>query len=135
MPTPVLAYLVALPVFLALDAVWLSIMAPRLYKATLGDVVLESFALAPAALFYLLYGVGLVVFAVLPGLASGRLLTTFGHGALFGLVAYGTYNLTNLATLKPWTTQLAVVDMTWGAVATGLAAVATVAVLGWVGRG
>lgn len=135
MPTPVLAYLIALPAFLALDAVWLSLMGPRLYKQTLGDVLVEPFALPPAILFYLLYGLGLVVFAVLPGLASGRLVTAFGQGALFGLVAYGTYNLTNLATLKPWTAQLAAIDMAWGASATGAATVIAVLVLDWIGRG
>lgn len=134
MPTPILAYLIALPAFLVLDAIWLTLMASRLYKPTLGPLLLEPFALGPAALFYGLYGIGLVVFAVLPGLASGKLITTFGYGALFGLVAYGTYNLTNLATLKGWTNQLSAIDMAWGATGTGLATLAAVAALRWLGR-
>ncbi|MDE2016454.1 MAG: DUF2177 family protein, partial [Hyphomicrobiales bacterium] len=80
--------------------------------------------LGAAAAFNLLYVAGLVAFGVMPGLASGRWTTSLAWGAAFGLVAYGTYDLTNQATLRNWSTTLSVVDMAWGAVLSGAASVA-----------
>ena len=94
-----IAYIASAVVFLALDAAWLTTMADRLYRPALGRLLLDKFEVAPAALFYLLYVTGIVVFAVSPGLASGRWTTSLGLGALLGLIAYATYDLTNQATL------------------------------------
>jgi len=121
-------YLAAMVTMVAVDMVWLGLMAPRLYKPTLGDIMLSGFNLPPAILFYLLYPVGLVIFAVNPALKSGSVGTALIYGALFGLFTYATYDLTNQATLRNWTAQLTIVDMTWGAV---LAAIAS-AVSFWV---
>jgi uncharacterized membrane protein len=116
-----IAYLVTGVVFLILDATWLSLMA-NTYRRLMGAVVLDSFALAPAAVFYLLYVAGIVGFAVLPAVNNGGWTSAALRGACLGLVAYGTYDLTNQATLKAWPLQLTILDMAWGTVATSLTA-------------
>lgn len=101
-------------VFLVLDAIWLTLAAEPLYRAELGPLLKEEFNLPVAAGFYVFYAVSLVVFAVRPAVASGRVAPAAGYGALLGATAYGTYDLTNLATLAGYTVTVAVVDMTWG---------------------
>lgn len=118
------AYLATMAVFFAIDFVWLGIVAKGFYREQIGPLLLDDFRVGYAALFYLLYGVGIVVFAVLPGLKSDSLLTALGFGALFGLIAYSAYDLTNLATLKGYTTTVAFVDMAWGTLLTGVSAAA-----------
>jgi uncharacterized membrane protein len=118
------AYGSALVVFGLVDAVWLSLMGSRLYRPTLGDILLPNLRLAPAVVFYLLFPLGIVVFAVIPALKSGAMATAFALGLLFGAIAYSTYDLTNYATLRNWTLQLTIADVAYGAVATALAAVA-----------
>jgi uncharacterized membrane protein len=127
-----LAYIASLAAFLAADGIWLSIMAPRVYRPAIGHLMADSFALSPAIAFYALYGIGLVAFAVLPGLASGKLMTAALYGALFGLVAYATYDLTNQATLRDWPLNLTLIDMAWGAFASGIAAMAGFAACSWL---
>src|SRR5689334_20017558 len=107
----VVAYFAALVPFGVIDAIWLSLMGPALYKPTLGDVLLPEIRLGPAIAFYLIFPIGLVVFAVLPGLRSGSILTALALGMLFGALAYATYDLTNFATLRNWTLQLTVLDI------------------------
>ena len=118
------AYLTVLVVFGAIDAGWLTIMGPLLYRPTLADILLESLRVAPAVIFYLFYPIGIVVFAVMPGLRAGSLTTTLLPALLFGAIAYATYDLTNLATLRNWTWQITLVDIGYGAIASGVAAVA-----------
>ncbi len=108
--------------FLVLDGLWLSIMAPLVYKPLLGPMMQEPFNLPPAALFYLIYIAGVVFFAVQPAFTSGHWSTAMVNGAALGFVAYATYDLTNHATLKNWPGMLTVVDMAWGTIATSLAA-------------
>ena len=117
-----IAYVSTAVVFLALDAVWLGTMAYRLYRPAIGHLMADRFSLAPAVLFYLLYVAGAVVFAVMPALASGRWTTALGLGALLGLLAYATYDLTNQATLSVWATKLTVLDIAWGTVLTAASA-------------
>lgn len=107
-------------VLLALDSVWLTTMAPILYRPNLGDTLQEPFRLVPAILFYLIYLFGILYFAVLPSLDSAKVSTAFIRGALLGLVCYGTYDLTNQATLKVWPTIVTVVDMAWGVAITAV---------------
>ena len=116
------AYAATLGVFLALDAVWLSTMAQRLYQPAIGHLMREGFAWEPALAFYLLYVLGLVVFAVLPGCASARARVAAWRGALFGLIAYATYDLTNQATLRDWPWAVTVIDLCWGTLVSGVAA-------------
>jgi uncharacterized membrane protein len=122
MKTYVVAYLATGLVFLAVDAVWLSAMNRLLYQSLLGPLLLERFRLIPAALFYLIYVFGLVFFAVGPALASGQWSAALLRGAVFGLIAYATYDLTNQATVKGWSAIVSAADMGWGAVASGTAA-------------
>ena len=110
------AYLVALAVFLGCDMVWLGLMAPRFYRPTLGDIAVAGVNLPPAIVFYAMYPIGLLVFAIQPALKSGSLTAAALYGALFGLFTYATYDLTNQATLRNWTLALTVVDVSWGAV-------------------
>ena len=117
-------YLAALIVFVAGDLTWLTLTEPGLYHPVIGPILADKPNMAAALVFYLLYLTGVTVFAIAPGLRSGRSRTALAHGALFGLVAYGVYDLTNEATLKLWSTGLSLVDMAWGAVITGLAALA-----------
>lgn len=118
------AYLSTLVVFLLCDMAWLGTMASRLYRPTLGDIMLGSPNLSAAAAFYLIYPVGLVIFAVLPALKSGNLLQATLSGALLGFFTYMTYDLTNQATLRNWTSQLSVLDIGWGTVLGAISATA-----------
>jgi uncharacterized membrane protein len=126
-----IAYPATALVFLALDAVWLTTMADRLYRPALGRLMLDRFELVPAAAFYLLYLVGVVFFAVAPGLESRRWTTALGHGALLGLVAYATYDLTNQATLRDWPWRVTIADLCWGTFVTGVAAAAGCRITAW----
>jgi uncharacterized membrane protein len=120
----VVAYAASAVVFLGLDLVWLGLIARSFYARQLGDLLRDSPSLSVAALFYALYVGGIVLFAISPALQSQSWRTALVLGLLLGLLAYGTYDMTNLATLRRWPVALALVDMTWGSLLTGLAATA-----------
>ncbi len=126
MLTSAIGYLVALSTFVAADMVWLGAMAPRFYRPTLGDIAISGVNLPPAIIFYAMYPIGLLIFAISPALRSGSLMTAAVYGALFGLFTYATYDLTNYATLRNWTLQLTVVDVAWGTVLGTVTSTATV---------
>lgn len=107
----IFAYLGTLLAFLVLDGLWLGVLMGPTYKSLLGPLMLDQPRLLPAALFYLLYALGCVILVVLP---SASWLRAARLGALLGLVAYGTYDLSNWATLHGWSAGLAVMDMAWG---------------------
>jgi uncharacterized membrane protein len=117
------SYIAALLLFFLADMVWLGTMSSRLYKPTLGDILLTDVSMIPAIVFYLVYPAGLVVFAINPALKSGSLATAATLGALFGLFTYGTYDLTNQATLRNWSTGLTLADMAWGSLLGSVTAV------------
>lgn len=117
-------YVAALAVFLALDAVWLNAVAKPMFERHLGTVLLDSPRLAVAAAFYALYVVGILYFAVWPAVSAGAAGRAALNGALLGFIAYGTYEATNLATLKGWTFGMLVLDTAWGAALTATAAMA-----------
>lgn len=121
------AYLGTLFAFLVLDGLWLGVLMGPTYKSLLGPLMLDQPRLLPAVLFYLLYVVGCVVLVVVPSASWQRAARL---GALLGLVAYGTYDLSNWATLQGWSAELAVMDMAWGTFLT--AACCTVG--HWCGR-
>ena len=120
----VVAYGASAVVFLAGDMTWLALMGPRLYRPVLGPILADRMRAGPALAFYGLYLLGVLAFAVAPGLRTGDWRRALAWGALFGLVAYATYDLTNQATLKTWATRLTLADMAWGAVLTAAAAAA-----------
>jgi uncharacterized membrane protein len=105
----------------ALDTVWIGSMADPLYRAELGDLLTEQPVWWAAMSFYLLHAMGLTVFVTAPAVASSSLQRTLLLGGLFGLCAYGTYDLTNLATLRGWSTLVTFADMAWGAVVSAIA--------------
>jgi uncharacterized membrane protein len=107
-------YVLALPVLLVVDGVWLGLVAKGFYRRELGPLMLDGFRLGPAALFYLLYAAGLVVLAIEPGLGRGSVLRAAVLGGVVGLVAYAAYDLTNYATLRGFTLRLVTVDLLWG---------------------
>ena len=117
------AYIATAIVFFGLDFIWLSNMANGFYRNRLGAMLLDQPNMVPAALFYLVYIAGVVYFAVLPAVNVGSWGTALISGALLGLVSYGTYDITNLATLKNWPVSITVVDMAWGTLLTGAAAI------------
>jgi uncharacterized membrane protein len=110
----VVGYLATALTFVAADMAWLGTMASRLYRPTLGDIAISGVNLPPAIIFYAIYPIGLLIFAIYPALRSGSLATAALSGALFGFFTYATYDLTNYATLRNWTLQLTLVDVAWG---------------------
>jgi len=122
----VVAYLATAVVFLGLDALWLSRVALGMYRQELGSLLLEKPNLPIAAAFYLLYVAGIVILAIVPALGDGGWIRALLMGAVLGLVAYGTYDITNLSTLRGWSVKLALVDIGWGTVLTAMSAT-----IGW----
>jgi len=118
------AYLSTALVFAVMDFIWLASTAERLYRPVLGSILADKVRLGPAVAFYLIYMAGVVIFAVWPALKSGNILTALIYGALLGVVAYATYDLTNMATLKVWSLKITLLDLAWGAFATATAAAA-----------
>ncbi len=124
MKADLVSYGAAALAMLCLDAVWLTLAANALYRPLLGDMMAPGFRPAPAVLFYAIYVAGIVIFAVSPALSSGRWATAATYGALLGFFCYATYDLTNQATLRNWSTIVTIVDMTWGTFLTACAATA-----------
>jgi uncharacterized membrane protein len=123
-------FLVAASTMLIIDGIWLGIMMQRFYKKQMGDLVAKNANFVAAGLFYVLYVAGLVYLIIAPALENKISLgETFIRGAVFGLVAYATYDLTNQATLKNWPTIVTVVDLIWGTLLTGTVAVIAVKIL------
>ena len=114
-----LAWLVAFVALLLLDGVWLGWLARGFYKREIGGLMAESVRLVPAALFYLFYPLGLVALALTPT-PSGA-VEALVRGAVLGLVAYGTYDLSNLSTLRGWSVAMTAVDIAWGTFASAAA--------------
>ena len=118
------AYVGTLIAFLAIDAVWLGVLSRGLYSRWIGHLMREEPLWPAAGVFYLMYVAGIVFFAVQPALGSGSWKTAALHGAVLGFIAYATYDMTNYATLKDWPLAMVLVDLAWGTLLTGTAAVA-----------
>ncbi len=113
-------FIVSLLALLAIDSVWLTVMAKKFYSQHIGHIMASSPNLVPAGAFYLVYSLGITFFVVTPAIQNNSSLTkVFLTGALLGLVAYATYDLTNHATIKNWPTIVTLVDLVWGALLTG----------------
>jgi uncharacterized membrane protein len=130
-----LGYVATGVAFALIDSVWLRTMYTRLYQPEIGELLMKGgFRMGPAIMFYLLYILGMMVFAVGPALKDGNWQTALVQGALLGFFCYMTYDLTNYATLKVWSTKVTVLDIIWGTVLTGSASFAgwwaTTAILG-----
>ena len=124
----VVLYFATLVVLLALDSLFLGILAKGFFTAQVGDMLGEVRPV-PAVLFYLLYVVGILIFV---SAGARGLQTTLLYGALFGLFCYATFDLTSLALLKHWSWAVAVVDISWGAVVTAVSSTAGLVVADWL---
>ena len=109
-------YFIALPVFFAIDMLWIGILAKNFYAQQIGFLMRTDINWVAAILFYLLYIVGLVLFVIAPAVEKGSWTHAVLFGALFGLIAYATYDLSNLATVKDWPLVVTIVDLIWGTV-------------------
>jgi uncharacterized membrane protein len=107
-------YIIAFLIFLAIDALWLGLVAPKFYKSQIGHLMSEKPNLIAALIFYLIFIVGVVYFVVNPAIEAGSISKVLISGALFGFIAYATYDLTNLATLRDWPITVTIVDLIWG---------------------
>lgn len=126
------AYLGAGLAFALIDAIWLTSVGPRLYRPALDEVLADNFNLPAAIAFYLVFIAGVLMLAILPAVREGAGWTrALGNGAMLGLVAYATYDLTNQATLKVWSLKITLADIGWGTVLTGCAALAGYAAYRW----
>ena len=110
------AYVVSLLTFLVVDGLWLGVVARKFYASQMGSLLRDNVNFLAAGGFYLAYVGGIVFFAVAPALADGSWKTAALRGAILGLLAYGTYDMTNLATIKDWPLTMSLVDMAWGTV-------------------
>jgi uncharacterized membrane protein len=122
------AYVASAVVFLVMDMVWLGYIAFGLYREQMGSLLAQPFNAAAAGAFYLLFLVGVMIFAVSPALNEGGVPRALMLGALFGFFTYMTYDLTSLAVIKDFPAKLAMIDIAWGTVVTALAAAAGTAV-------
>lgn len=115
-------FFVALLTFLLIDGVWLTVVAKNFYAKQLGYLMAKTPNLAAAGIFYIIYVISLVVLVVAPAVQKGSLQSAVFMGALLGLSAYATYDLTNLATVKDWPLMVTIVDLIWGTVLTATVA-------------
>jgi uncharacterized membrane protein len=125
-----ITYFTTLATFLAIDMLWLAWLARATYAAEMGDLVRKQPNVMAAAVFYLLYAAGLVFFAITPALKAGSVMQAAGLGAALGLVAYGTYDLTNLSVLNGFTLRIALLDLAWGTCLSAATAAISVAIIG-----
>ncbi len=118
-------YAIALPVFFAIDMVWLGVVAKDFYRAQIGSLLRPDVNWMAAIIFYLIFIGGLVAFVITPAMEKGSWMHALLFGAFFGLVCYATYDLTNLAVAKDWPLLVTIVDLIWGMVLASSVSVVT----------
>ena len=106
-------------IFLIIDVLWLNFAVKNFYRPNLGNLLLDKPVVWAAALFYLVYVIGVTIIVIQPSLNNNSLFQAFFVGCVLGIVAYGTYNLTNMATIKGWSPYVVFVDMLWGGILKG----------------
>ena len=114
-----LCFFLASTIFLVVDIIWLSITVKSLYRPFLGPLLNEKPVMWAAALFYIIYVFGLTLIVLKPALSDESVTSALWMGIVFGVVAYGTYNLTNMATIKNWSPTTVFIDIIWGGFLTG----------------
>ena len=124
----IIAATLAALIFGALDAMWLNWAGPNLYEPNIGEIMADSFNPVAAGAFYLIYLAGTLWFAIRPGLNSGKVSAALLNGVLLGALCYATFDLTSQAVFKVWSTKITIVDIAWGAFATG----STSAIVTWL---
>ena len=118
----VVATILASLIFLIIDVIWLSFATKSFYRPLIGNLLADKPVMWAAALFYILYVIGMAIVVIQPCMDSESIFKTVYTGFIFGLVAYGTYNLTNMAVLKGWSPTVTFVDMFWGGSLTAVSA-------------
>ena len=115
----IISFIFVSVIFLLIDVVWLSITVKSLYRPALGDLLKDKPVMWAAILFYIIYMIGVALIILKPALANDSILQALWTGVVFGVVAYGTYNLTNMATVNNWSASIVWIDMLWGGFLTG----------------
>ena len=110
----ILIFFIAFIIFFVIDILWLGLFAKKMYQSQIGYILAKKPNWYAAIVFYILYIVFLLIFAVMPALDKGSLTDAMLYGALFGFITYATYDLTNLATLDKWPLKVTIIDMIWG---------------------
>jgi len=122
-------FIVGFIVFLGIDAIWLGFIAKNLYSKTIGHLLSPKPNYIAALIFYIIYVVGVIIFAVTPALKTKSPTLALQYGALLGFIAYATYDLTNLATLKGWPVKVTIIDIIWGTFLTASVSLITYLIL------
>ncbi|MCB0493511.1 MAG: DUF2177 family protein [Cyclobacteriaceae bacterium] len=128
----IISYLLTTVVFFAIDLLWLGVIAKGWYSKYLGNLLSDQVNWTAAIIFYLLFIVGIFIFAILPAVDKASLSKAIVMGALFGFFTYATYDLTNLATLKGWPLKIVLIDITWGVVLTATVSAAGYTITRWI---
>ena len=115
----IISFIFVSTIFLIIDVLWLSITVKSLYRPALGDLLKDKPVMWAAVLFYIIYMIGVALIILKPALANDSISQALWTGVVFGVVAYGTYNLTNMATVKNWSASIVWIDMLWGGFLTG----------------
>ena len=116
----IITYLSVTTIFLFIDVIWLSQFFSYIYQPNIGELLRENIIIFPAILFYIIYPLGATILVALPSLEKVLLKTISINGFVLGFIAYGTYNLTNMATLEGWSAKVVIIDMIWGGFLTGV---------------
>lgn len=115
-----LVFIITMVIFAAIDLIWLGYLAKNLYEQKIGFVMADKINWIAALIFYIMYIGGILYFVIFPSLETGEWQTALLKGAILGVLCYGTYDLTNMATLKNWPYEIVIIDILWGAFLTGL---------------
>lgn len=130
----IISYILTFAVFFIIDMAWLGFVAKDIYKKYLGNLLSDNVNWIAAIIFYLLFVVGIFIFAIMPSVDKNSLQLAIILGALFGFFTYATYDLTNLATLKDWSLTIVFIDIVWGAVLTGIVSTAGFYIVRYMGN-
>ena len=131
----IISYILTFAVFFIIDMAWLGFVAKDIYKKYLGNLLSDNVNWIAAIIFYLLFVVGIFIFAIMPSVDKNSLQLAIILGALFGFFTYATYDLTNLAILKDWSLTIVFIDIVWGAVLTGIVSTAGFYIVRYMGNG
>ena len=124
--TLIISFFFVSTIFLVVDVIWLSITVKSLYKPALGSLLRDKPVMWAAVLFYIIYMIGITLIILKPALDNDSIFQALWTGIVFGVVAYGTYNLTNMATIKNWSSSIVWIDMIWGGLLTGFSSGASI---------
>jgi uncharacterized membrane protein len=126
-------YFITIPIFFLIDMLWLGVVARNFYRQNLAHILSPDVNWAAAIVFYLIYIIGIIYFAVAPAIERDSLFKAFVWGGLFGFFTYATYDLTNMALIKGWPFKVAIVDILWGTVLCGSVAALSFKAAKWIG--